>query len=439
MQGLHLTGDLFGCSCTAATFTDLDALSTLCRQATLDARLTIVDEKWHAFPNWNGQPGGITGTILLAESHLAIHTWPESRGVTLDVYVCNFTEDNTAKAELLFDTLTMAFRPQRQVVNRITRGDVSAGGDNVSEGRAADQAAQSQLSFDWLNAHSGYGFTVKEKLAEIESAYQRIEVFDTHQFGRLFRLDGRLMTSEGDEFFYHECMTHPAALAHPSPESVLVIGGGDGGSSEELFKHPSVRRIVMAELDPVVIEISRKYLGSIHRGALDDPRLEIRIGDGFEYVRSTNERFDMIVLDLTDPDTPAFHLYSEEFFRMCQRVLKPGGMLTLHLGSPVYQAETVRKNTANLRKVFKHVAPLSLFIPLYGSQWCLAVASDTIDPRAASVETIAPANARARPRRPTLLPSGDACSAVHAAEVRAGTGGPGPSGGAGRIAHLRAA
>ena len=437
MQGLHLTGDLFGCGCTAATFTDLDALSTLCRQATLDARLTIVDEKWHAFPDWNGQPGGITGTILLAESHLAIHTWPESRGVTLDVYVCNFTEDNTAKAELLFDTLTMAFRPQRQVVNRITRGDVSAGGDNVSEGRAAEQAAQSQLSFDWLNAHSGYGFTVKEKLAEIESAYQRIEVFDTHQFGRLFRLDGRLMTSEGDEFFYHECMTHPAALAHPSPESVLVIGGGDGGSSEELFKHPSVRRIVMAELDPVVIEISRKYLGSIHRGALDDPRLEIRIGDGFEYVRSTNERFDMIVLDLTDPDTPAFHLYSEEFFRMCQRVLKPGGMLTLHLGSPVYQAETVRKNTANLRKVFKHVAPLSLFIPLYGSQWCLAVASDTIDPRATSVETIA--------QRMLERGLGDLRfyhPAMHAAlftlpkfvQELVGQGG-----GSGRIAHLRAA
>jgi spermidine synthase len=387
MQGLHLTGDLFGCGCSSATLTDLEALSTLCRTATLDAKLTIVDEKWHVFPDWNGQPGGITGTILLAESHLAIHTWPESRGVTLDVYVCNFTEDNTAKAEQLFDALTVAFRPQKQVVNRITRGDVA--GASVEESDATTESAQSQLSFDWLNAHSGYGFTVKEKLADIESAYQRVEVFDTHQFGRLFRLDGRLMTSEGDEFFYHECMTHPAALAHPNPESILVIGGGDGGSSEELFKHPSVKRIVMAELDPVVIDIARKYLGAIHKGALDDPRLEIRIGDGFEYVRTATERFDMIVLDLTDPDTPAFHLYSEEFFRMCQRCLKPGGMLTLHLGSPVYQAETVRKNAANLRKVFKHVAPLSLFIPLYGSQWCLAVASDTIDPRATSVETIA--------------------------------------------------
>jgi spermidine synthase len=388
MQGLHLTGDLFGCSCSAATFTDLESLSTLCRQATLDAKLTIVDEKWHVFPEWNGEPGGITGTILLAESHLAIHTWPENRGVTLDVYVCNFTEDNTAKAEQLFDTLMLAFRPQKQVVNRITRGDIAAGQAPQAATATADTQSK-QLSFDWLNAHSGYGFTVKEKLAEIESPYQRVEVLDTHQFGRLFRLDGRLMTSEGDEFFYHECMTHPAALAHPNPENVLVIGGGDGGSSEELFKHPGIRRIVMAELDPVVIDISRRYLGAIHKGALDDPRLEIRIGDGFEYVRTTAERYDLIVLDLTDPDTPAFHLYTEEFFRMCQRALKPGGMLTLHLGSPVYQADTVRKNAANLRKVFKHVAPLTLFIPLYGSQWCLAVAGDTIDPRTVTVEIVA--------------------------------------------------
>ena len=386
MQGLHLTGDLFECSCSAFTLTDLDALSTLCRKATLDAKLTIVDEKWHVFPDWNGQPGGITGTILLAESHLAIHTWPERRGVTLDVYVCNFTEDNTAKAEQLFDTLTVAFRPQNQVVNRIERGDLAGG--HASAAATAD-AAHSQLSFDWLNAHSGYGFTVKEKLAEIESPYQRVEVFDTHQFGRLFRLDGRLMTSEGDEFFYHECMTHPAALSHPNPESVLVIGGGDGGSSEELFKHPSVKRIVMAELDPVVIDVSRRFLGAIHKGALDDPRLEIRIGDGYEFVKSTTERFDMIVLDLTDPDTPAFHLYSEEFFRMCQGRLKPGGMMTLHLGSPVYQADTVRKNAASLRKVFKQVAPMSLFIPLYGSLWCLAVASDTLDPRVVEADTIA--------------------------------------------------
>jgi spermidine synthase len=388
MNGLHLTGDLFDCSCSAALLTDLESLSRTCRDATNESKLTIVDQAWHRFPEWNGEPGGITGTILLAESHLAIHTWPERGGVTLDVYVCNFTDDNTGKAEQLFEALMLAFRPKSQVVNRITRGDLAAG----TVGGPATKRAEPErddLIFDWLNAHSGYGTTTTKTLAQIQSPYQKVEVYDTQQFGKLFRLDGRMMTSEADEFFYHECMTHPAALVHPNPESILIIGGGDGGSTEELLKHPSVKRIVMAELDPVVIDVSKQWLGAIHRGAFNDPRLEVSIGDGFEFVKSTTERFDMIVLDLTDPDTPAFHLYSEQFFKMCQRILRPGGMLTLHLGSPVYQAETVRKNTANLRRVFRHVAPISLFVPLYGSLWCLAVASDTVDPRTTTTEVIA--------------------------------------------------
>jgi len=400
MQGLHLTGDLFDCSCPAALLTDLARLSTLCREATIAAGLTIVDEKYHVFPDYNGQPGGITGAVLLAESHLALHTWPERRGVTLDVYVCNFTDDNSGRAQQLFDALMVAFRPTSQVVNRINRGDLAASTESI----AADAAARApgggtgtdELVFDWLNAHSGYGFTASRRLQTIESPYQRIEVYDTPQFGKLFRLDGRLMTSERDEFFYHECMTHPALLAHPNPQSVLVIGGGDGGSSEEIFKHPSVRRVVMAELDAAVIEVAREHFGPIHKGALDDPRLEIKIGDGFAYVKDASEKFDLIVLDLTDPDTPAFHLYSEEFFRLCRERLNPGGMMTLHLGSPVYAPETVRKNAANLRKVFKQVHPLALFIPLYGSLWCLGIASDSANPRLATTEAIA---ARLRERR----------------------------------------
>ena len=387
MNGLHLTGDLFDCSCSAALLTDLETLSKACRDATNESKLTIVDQAWHRFPEWNGEAGGITGTLLLAESHLAIHTWPERRGVTLDVYVCNFTDDNTGMAEHLFETLMLAFRPRNHVVNRITRGDLAAG--TTGDPGTGSKAERGELIFDWLNAHSGYGTIATKTLAQIQSPYQKVEVYDTQQFGKLFRLDGRMMTSEADEFFYHECMTHPAALVHPNPESILVIGGGDGGSSEELLKHPSVKRIVMAELDPVVIDVSKKWLHAIHNGAFDDPRLEVAVGDGFEFVKSTTERFDMIVLDLTDPDTPAFHLYSEQFFRMCQRILRPGGMLTLHLGSPVYQAETVRKNATNLRKVFRHVAPMSLFVPLYGSLWCLAVASDTVDPRATAGDVLA--------------------------------------------------
>jgi spermidine synthase len=394
MQGIHLTGDLFDCGCSESLFTDLDALSSLCRQATIDAGLTIVDEKYHVFPDWQGQPGGITGAVLLAESHLAIHTWPERRGVTLDVYVCNFTCDNEAKARQLFDTLMVAFRPASQGVNRIVRGDLAQSGSGQAALAAtptadAAGAQRDALIFDWLNAHAGYGYTANKQLAALQTRYQRAEVYDTHQFGKLLRLDGRLMTSEGEEFFYHEAMTHPALLTHPNPQSVLVIGGGDGGSSEEIFKHPSVRRIVLAELDPAVIDIARQHLREIHKGALDDPRLEIRIGDGFEFARTCEEKFDLVVLDLTDPDTPAFRLYSEEFFRLCRRLLNPGGLMTMHLGSPVYQAATVRKNAAALRRVFRQVHPLSLFIPLYGSLWCLAIAGDSANPRALSAETIA--------------------------------------------------
>lgn len=400
MQGLHLTGDLFDCSCPAALLTDPEKLSTLCRDATIAAGLTIVDEKYHVFPDYNGQPGGITGAVLLAESHLALHTWPERGGVTLDVYVCNFTDDNSGRAEQLFASLMVAFRPKSQVVNRINRGDLAASTESAAVDASGPVpgggARTSELVFDWLNAHSGYGFTASRRLQTIESPYQRLEVYDTPQFGKLFRLDGRLMTSEKEEFFYHECMTHPALLTHPNPQSVLVIGGGDGGSSEEIFKHPSVKRIVMAELDAAVIDVARTHLGEIHRGALDDPRLEIRIGDGFEYVKNATEKFDLIVLDLTDPDTPAFHLYSEKFFRLCRDRLNPGGMLTLHLGTPVYAPETVRKNAANLRKVFKQVHPLALFIPLYGSLWCLGIASDSANPRLMTPEAIA---ARLRERR----------------------------------------
>ncbi len=139
-------------------------------------------------------------------------------------------------------------------------------------------------------------------------------MLDTPSFGRVMRLDDHFMTSEGEEFFYHECMAHPAAMAHPDPQQVLVIGGGDGGLAEELLKHNTVQRLVLAELDEAVIEVSKAQLQRVHNGVWDDPRLQLQIGDGMAYVDSTTDRFDLILLDLTDPHTPAGSLYSPEAF-----------------------------------------------------------------------------------------------------------------------------
>src|SRR5690606_28497277 len=372
MQGLHLTADLYGCGCDTGLLIDADRLAGLCRRAVEDASLTIVDEKYFTFPDYEGEPGGVTGAVLLAESHLALHTWPERGGVTLDVYVCTFSTDNSGKAEGLLDALIVAFAPRDQQTNRILRG----GSDPASDLR------DGELLLESLSPHAAYGLRVDRRLDTIRSPYQLIEVFETPQFGRLFRLDGCYMTSEGDEFFYHEPMVHPAAISHGAPATALVIGGGDGGSSEELLKYPSMRRVVMAELDAAVIEVARKHLSKVHRNVFDDPRLEIRIGDGWDLVANSDETFDLVVLDLTDPDTPAERLYTGEFFAGLKRILAPGGAISLHIGSPIYRPEVPARLVALLRKHFRHVRPMGTYVPLYGSYWGFAMASDILDPLA---------------------------------------------------------
>ncbi|HUL40877.1 MAG TPA: polyamine aminopropyltransferase [Burkholderiales bacterium] len=239
-----------------------------------------------------------------------------------------------------------------------------------------------KLLTEWLNANCGYFFRAGDRLEEFNTPYQHLEVYETPHFGRLFRLDGSFMTSEKEEYFYHENMVHPAAIAHPEPKRVLVIGGGDGGSSEELLKHPSIESVTLVELDATVVDIAKRYFGEVHKKVFDNPRLKLMIADGYAFIRDTSERFDLIVLDLPDPIGPATELYTEEFFRHCHRVLKSGGALTLHIGSPIYRPERVREHAKRLAAVFKIVRPYLVYIPLYGSLWGLACASDSLDPLA---------------------------------------------------------
>ncbi len=368
MQGLHLTADLYRCSCDDNLLVVADRLADLCRTLVEHAGLNIVDEKFFTFPDYEGGPGGVTGAVLLAESHLALHTWPERRGVTLDVYVCNFTTDNSMKAERLLDNLIIEFAPGSQNTNRILRGS------------ADPESKADELLLEWLNPYSAYGYRALKRLETSRTPYQTLEVFDTPQFGKLFRLDGCYMTSERDEFFYHEPIIHTAAIAHPEPRRALVLGGGDGGSSEELLKYRSIERVLMAELDPEVVRVAKQYLQKVNRGAFDDPRLEVRIGDGIDLVARTDERFDLVVLDLTDPDTPAHELYTQKFFALLKRVMNENACLTLHIGSPIFKPEVVARHVTSLRAVFRHVRPMGVYIPLYGTYWGLACASDSIDP-----------------------------------------------------------
>ncbi|QID19650.1 polyamine aminopropyltransferase [Nitrogeniibacter mangrovi] len=235
-----------------------------------------------------------------------------------------------------------------------------------------------------LNDQAGH-YLVKGRLIEAgDTPYQHYEVWDTPHFGKLFRLDGFFMTSERDEFFYHENLIHVPAIAMDAPRRALVIGGGDGGSVDELFKYPDMEEAVLVELDGKVVDIARAHLACVHNGALDDPRLTLRIEDGLHYVRvvapEEGKRFDLVVLDLTDPIGPAADLYTEEFFAQCKALMTPQGAISLHLGAPVYQPDRVRELLGRLRRVFAHVRPHFHYIPLYGSLWGMACASDATDP-----------------------------------------------------------
>ena len=387
MHGLHLTADLYQCAGHERYMLDADAIAGLCREQTAASGLTLVDDTWVKFPPYEGQPGGVTGTVLLAESHLAIHTWPETGSVTIDVYVCNFSADNSGKARRLMEGVIDAFAPKKVLRQQLMRGDI---GMAQPADHAVDLAPEpeSGWALEQLAPHARFGYRATS-LQTLQTPYQKLELLLTPQFRKVLRLDDCFMTSEGEEFFYHEALVHPAAMAHPAPRKALILGGGDGGAVEELLKHPSIERVVLAELDEAVVQFSRQHLQAVHRGALDDARVEVCIGDGLALMEATDERFDLALMDLTDPDTPASALYAPDSLACMKRVLAPGGALALHLGSPVFHGPQVAELVRSLRQQFAVVRCYGLYIPLYGAYWGLAVASDELDPLELKAQQVA--------------------------------------------------
>jgi spermidine synthase len=215
-----------------------------------------------------------------------------------------------------------------------------------------------------------------------------VEVVETPDFGRTLFLDSRFQTSEKDEFFYHEPLIHPAMVSHAAPRSVLVVGGGDGGSVEELAKYRCLERICMVELEPEVVEIAKSHLRPICGEAYDDPRLELSFGDGRKFLEETRDSFDVIVLDLTDPLPPSKYLYTKEFYQLCDSKLNPGGILSLHTETPYFEPEAFNVVTKTLEAVFSYRMQFLTFVPGYGLDFtfCICSSRPLSSPTPAEVE-----------------------------------------------------
>jgi len=224
-----------------------------------------------------------------------------------------------------------------------------------------------------------------------KSKYQSIQILDSPAFGRCLILDGKIQCSESDEFIYHEALVQPPMIAHPKPETVFIAGGGEGATLREVLVHRTVKRVVMVDIDRKVPQICQKYLPSLSRGAFDDSRVELLYMDALKYVAQTKEKFDVMILDLTEPleEGPAYLLFSKEFYHDLSRKLKRGGIMSLQAGATsVMFPSTFLAVVNTLKAVFSVVAPYQAEIPSFGGPWGFALVSQTVDPCELSTQEI---------------------------------------------------
>lgn len=237
---------------------------------------------------------------------------------------------------------------------------------------------------DWYNetlyTEVSQTFKVERIIHREKTELQDLVIFENKLMGRVLALDGVIQTTEGDEFFYHEMMSHVPIFAHGQAKRVLIIGGGDGGLLEEVLKHRAVERAVLVEIDPYVIELSKKYLPSIPGKAFADPRAEIAIADGARFVAATQERFDVIMVDSTDPHGPGEVLFTSAFYADCRRCLTAAGIMVTQNGVPFFQPDELSTAWKRLKPIFPDVSFYVVPVPsYYGGFMSLAWAS--LDPK----------------------------------------------------------
>lgn len=233
-----------------------------------------------------------------------------------------------------------------------------------------------ELSGQWRQ-----GVPVSACLVDQRSDFQHIQVFDTVGFGRMLVLDGKVQCTDLDEFTYHEMLAHLPLLTHPQPSSVLVVGGGDGGTVRETLRHPSVLAATLVEIDGQVMDVCRRWLPGMAVGLQPNDRLQIVTADAAEVIAGVPPQ-DAILVDSSDPEGPSEVLFRPEFFASLKTALKPDGILALQAGSPFFYRRQIAEARATLSTMFRYVRPYLVAIPTYpGGTWCLIAASDQLDPR----------------------------------------------------------
>jgi spermidine synthase len=242
--------------------------------------------------------------------------------------------------------------------------------------------------FDDLGFRMSY--EVKRVIHETQTSHQHLVLFDHAFFGKMLMLDGATQVTSKDEFVYHEMMTHVPILAHGHAKEVLIVGGGDCGIAEEVLKHKSVKRLTQVEIDAAVVEFAKQHFPEFTKPVLADTRFDLVIDDGMKYVAKTDRRFDVIIVDSTDPQGPGKVLFSQKFYAACRRCMAKGGVLVAQKGVPFFQSGELTAGIRKLRSLFADGYCYVAAIPTYvGGHMAMSWATDDVKLRHASVKTIA--------------------------------------------------
>lgn len=240
--------------------------------------------------------------------------------------------------------------------------------------------------------YNGYAqsFTVDKVLFEFKTEHQHLEIVQTPFMGRVMLLDGVVQTTEKDEFMYHEMMVHVPLFAHPAPKRVLIIGGGDGGIVREVMRHKNVEHVTQVEIDASVVDMCKEYFPNHSAGAFDDPRLNLVIADGKDFVANCTEKYDVIIADSTDPIGPGEVLFTSDFYAdEKNNCLAAGGIMVAQNGVPFMQGQEITNTYQRLSKLYNDASFYVAAVPTYiGGFMSLAWASDDASLRTQSAAQI---------------------------------------------------
>ncbi|MDI9619696.1 MAG: polyamine aminopropyltransferase [Candidatus Nezhaarchaeota archaeon] len=246
----------------------------------------------------------------------------------------------------------------------------------------------------WIVEHQTEGTAVIHKVERYiysgRSRFQEIDVVETRDYGICLVLDGKVQSSTADEFIYHEALVHPAMVTHPSPECILVIGGGEGATVREALKHRVVKRVFMVDVDEEVVRVSEEFMPQLSAGAFKDRRLNLIFGDGRAYLEKSGEKYDVVMIDVTDPirGGPSYMLYTKQFYEIVRGHLRDDGIMVTQATSTFYSRKSYALIFNTLRKVFPIVRAYSAWVPSYNSLWGFVLASLKHDPLSLSEEEI---------------------------------------------------